>query len=86
MKKKEEITLVPEQEVAIDDFYEDKGVTAIKELVGLIFPNIDEKFRDGRSVYGKAIKNYLASKGKKAISFAIFFLSEALMLFLSIPS
>ena len=66
MKKKEEINLVPEQEVAIDDFYEDKGVTAIKELVGLIFPNIDEKFRDGRSVYGKAIKNYLASKGKKA--------------------
>tara|TARA_Y100000004_G_scaffold108376_1_gene121563 strand:+ start:1297 stop:2391 length:1095 start_codon:yes stop_codon:yes gene_type:complete len=66
MKKKEEITLVPEQEVAVDDFYEDKGVTAIKELVGLIFPNIDEKFRDGRSVYGKAIKNYLASKGKKA--------------------
>lgn len=66
MKKKEEITLVPEQEVAIDDFYEDKGVTAIKELVALIFPNIDEKFRDGRSVYGKAIKNYLASKGKKA--------------------
>ena len=23
------------------------------------FPNIDEKYRDGRSVYGKAIKSYL---------------------------
>ena len=36
MKKKDEIVLAPEQEVSIDDFYEDKGVTAIKELVGLI--------------------------------------------------
>ena len=65
MKKKEEIDLATEQEIFIDDLYEEKGVTAIKELVGLVFPNIDEKFRDGRSVYGKAIKNYLASKGKK---------------------
>ena len=56
MKKKDEVVLAPEQEVSIDDFYEDKGVTAIKELVGLIFPDIDEKFRDGRSIYGKAIK------------------------------
>ena len=47
MKKKDEVVLAPEQEVSIDDFYEDKGVTAIKELVGLIFPDIDEKFRDG---------------------------------------
>ena len=68
MKKKDEIVLAPEQEVSIDDFYEDKGVTAIKELVGLIFPNIDEKFRDGRSIYGKAIKSYLASKGKKTVA------------------
>ena len=65
MKKKEEIDLATEQEIFIDDLYEEKGVTAIKEIVGLVFPNIDEKFRDGRSVYGKAIKNYLASKGKK---------------------
>ena len=31
MKKKDEIVLAPEQEVSIDDFYEDKGVTAIKD-------------------------------------------------------
>ena len=43
MKKKEEIILTKEQEGQIDDFYDDKGVTAIKELVALIFPNIDEK-------------------------------------------
>ena len=68
MKKKEEIILTKEQEAQVDDFYDDKGVTAIKELVALIFPNIDEKYRDGRSVYGKAIKSYLASRGKKTVA------------------
>ena len=33
MKKKEEIILTKEQEAQVDDFYDDKGVTAIKELV-----------------------------------------------------
>ena len=68
MKKKEEIILTKDKEDQVDDLYDDKGVTAIKELVALIFPNIDEKYRDGRSVYGKAIKSYLASRGKKTIA------------------
>ena len=59
MKKKEEIILTKEQEAQIDDFYDDKGVTAIKELVALIFPNIDEKYRDGRTVVVKKISFFL---------------------------
>ncbi len=68
MKKKEEILLSEEEEASVDGFYENKGITAIKELVALVFPDIDEKFRDGRSIYGRAIKKHLASKGKKTVA------------------
>jgi hypothetical protein len=33
MKKKEEILLSKEEEASVDGFYENKGITAIKELV-----------------------------------------------------
>ena len=68
MKKKEEILLTEEQIAEVDNLYDNKNITAIKELVAQVFPDIDEKYRDGRSIYGRAIKKHLASKGKKTIA------------------
>jgi len=66
--KKKVIVLTKEQMSLVDKLYDVDGVTAIKELVEKVFPDIEEKYRDGRSAYGKAIKEYLASRGKKTIA------------------
>ena len=66
MKKKQEIELEENQKIQIDNLWNSKTPPMIKDLVAKLFPFVDEKFRDGRSIYGKAIKKYLASKGKKA--------------------
>ena len=66
MKKKQEIELEENQKTQIDNLWDSKTPPMIKDLVEKLFPFVDEKFRDGRSIYGKAIRKYLASKGKKA--------------------
>ena len=66
MKKKQEIGLEENQKTQIDNLWDSKTPPMIKDLVAELFPFVDETFRDGRSVYGKAIRKYLASKGKKA--------------------
>ena len=38
----------------------------IKELIELVFPEVPEEKRDGRSKYGRAVKKFLAEKSLKA--------------------
>jgi len=39
---------------------------SLKESVGIAFPDIEEKFQDGRSKYGKCVKAFLATQDMKA--------------------
>ena len=39
---------------------------SLKEMVQLAFPDVDEKYQDGRSKYGKCVKAFLASRDIKA--------------------
>ena len=39
---------------------------SLKESVQIAFPDIEEKFQDGRSKYGKCVKAFLASQDMKA--------------------
>ena len=45
--KKKVIVLTKEQMSLVDKLYDVDGVTAIKELVEKVFPDIEEKYRDG---------------------------------------
>lgn len=68
MKK---IDLSPEQELQILQIWntnDNQSLPGIKDLTSLIFPDITEELKDGRSVYGRAIKDFLASKNLKAKS------------------
>ena len=38
----------------------------VKELIALVFPDIPEDMKDGRSKYGRAVKKFLAEKSLKA--------------------
>ncbi len=39
---------------------------SLKEMVQLAFPDVEEKYQDGRSKYGKCVKAFLASRDIKA--------------------
>lgn len=68
MKK---INLTNEQQLEILEIWnthDNKSLPGIKELTSLIFPDIEEDFKDGRSAYGRAIKDFLASKNLKVKS------------------
>ena len=38
----------------------------IKELIELVFPDIPEEMKDGRSKFGRAVKKFLAERSLKA--------------------
>jgi len=38
----------------------------IKELIELIFPDVPEEMKDGRSKYGRAVKKFLSERSLKA--------------------
>lgn len=63
---KKDITLSNDQKKAVIDLWNDEEPPMIKDLIIAAFPDIDKKFYDGRSIYGKAVKSYLAEKGLQA--------------------
>jgi hypothetical protein len=65
------INLTPEQELKILRIWETKSdneLPGIKELTSIIFPEISEDQKDGRSIYGRAIKKFLANNNLKVKS------------------
>ncbi len=63
---KKDITLSDEQKKTVIDQWKNGKTPMIKDLIVAAFPNLDEKFYDGRSNYGRAVKAYLAEKGLEA--------------------
>ena len=67
--KKDEISLSDGQKLLILKSWQDQSnIPSISDLVKLIFPNIEPKLQDGRSLYGKIIKEFLIEKGLNAIT------------------
>jgi hypothetical protein len=67
--KKDEIFLNDEQKLLLLNKWQENGIPpSISDLVKLTFPNIDVKYQDGRSNYGRAIKEFLITKGLNAVT------------------
>lgn len=65
----DKITLSEEQKKSILQLWndnEDSKIPGIKEMTGIIFPDIPEDMKDGRSVYGRTIRAFLAERNLKA--------------------
>ena len=65
----DKITLSEEQKKSILQLWndnDDSKIPGIKEMTGIIFPDIPEDMKDGRSVYGRLIRNFLAERNLKA--------------------
>ena len=63
----DEVNFTDEQEKFVLDSFEN-GTDEIKKLTELVldkfFPEAPKNLKDGRSVYGRAVKKILADKGK----------------------
>ena len=59
-----DITLNDEQQLALLNEWNDRpdNPPYIKELVGLVFPDVPEDMKDGRSKYGIAVKKCMAEE------------------------
>lgn len=65
----DKITLSEEQKKSILQLWndnDDSKIPGIKEMTGIVFPDIPEDMKDGRSVYGRLIRNFLAERNLKA--------------------
>ena len=62
------IKLSEDQQLAILEEWNKRkdGAPHLKELIELVFGDIPEEKRDGRSVYGRAVKKFLAEKSLEA--------------------
>ena len=62
------ITLNTDQELAILEECNKRGDDPpyVKELIALVFPDVPEEMKDGRSKYGRAVKKFLAEKSLEA--------------------
>lgn len=67
--KKDEISLNDEQKLIILKCWQDESnIPSISDLVKKVWPTIDIKYQDGRSNYGRCIKEFLVDKGLNAIT------------------
>lgn len=65
--KKDEISLNDEQKLIILKAWQDESnIPSISDLVKKVWPTIDIKYQDGRSNYGRTIKEFLIEKGLAA--------------------
>ena len=65
----DKIALTDEQSRRILELWnnpDSSKIPGIKELTGIIFPDISEEMKDGRSVYGRTIRTFLAERNLKA--------------------
>ncbi len=62
------ISLNTNQELAILEEWNKRGDDPpyVKELIALVFPDVPEEMKDGRSKYGRAVKKFLAEKSLEA--------------------
>ena len=61
----DKIEITEEQKTLIRNRMKEGNNFSIAELVALAFPNVEEKYLDGRSAYGKAIKYFIVQDGGK---------------------
>ena len=66
--KEKNIELNEDQQLAILEEWNKRndGAPHLKELIELVFPDIPEEMKDGRSKYGRAVKKFLAEKSLEA--------------------
>ena len=65
----DKIALTDEQSRRILELWnnpDSSKIPGIKELTGIIFPDVSEEMKDGRSVYGRTIRAFLAERNLKA--------------------
>ncbi len=64
---KDELSLNDEQKLIVLKALQDESyIPSISDLVKKVWPLIDEKYQDGRSNYGRCIKEFLTQKGLNA--------------------
>ena len=60
----------------INNYINENKDRFIKELIELVFPDVPEEKKDGRSKYGRAVKDFLAEKILSKTSIELFFPSK----------